>query len=75
MVLFHVQPLPKDRNGFIEIVHDRRDGEAKRRRFTVKGVPFHEADKFQWVCSLLAQDQPRTRAGRPRDVRTHAVRP
>ena len=72
--LFHLQPLPKDREGFVEVRHDRRDGETKRRRFVVEGVPFHDAENFQWVCRLLAQDPDRTRAGVPRDVRTHAFR-
>lgn len=74
MALFHVQPLPQEDEGWIEIRHDQRDGETKRRRLVVKGIPFHEGSKFQWVCKLLSQDSDRTRAGQIRDpsnLRTH----
>ncbi len=70
--LFHVKPLTDDREGYVEIRHDGRQGaEPERRRFTLKGAPFHDATNFQWVCMLLAQDQARTKGGAVRDVRLH----
>lgn len=68
--LFHVQPLGPDREGFIEIRHDRRDGDTKRRRFRVMGVPWHDAENFMWRARMVAQDGGRTRAGDPSDVRS-----
>ena len=63
--LFHVQPLPKGKIGYIEVRMDRRDGEAKRRRFTVRGVPQRRADEFDWRVNLSSQDQARLRNGQP----------
>ncbi len=67
--LFHVQPLGPGRDGFIEVRHDKRDGPAKRRRFRVIGVPWHDAEAFMWRARLVAQDGDRTRQGVPADVR------
>jgi hypothetical protein len=61
--LFHTQPLPTDRDGFLEIRIDARDGVTTRRRFAVKGVPFRDADKFEWRARLTKVDSDRTRAG------------
>lgn len=72
--LFHVNPLGKNQEGFLEVVLDERMGKAIRRRFVRKGTPQYEADKFQWVCKLLAQDQPRQRDGRVRDVSVRGER-
>lgn len=66
--LFHCAPLPKGFQGFIEIVMDRRDGAAKRRRFTVFGAPTREADKFQWSVGLVRQDASRKIDGEPNPV-------
>ncbi len=63
--LFHVQPLPKGRTGYIEIQMDRRDAQAKRRRFAVRGVPARRADEFDFRVSLSVQDQARLRSGQP----------
>ncbi len=68
--LFHVQPLPAGREGFIEIRHDRRDGETKRRRFRNIGVPWHDAEAFMWRAKMVTQDGGRTREGQPSDVRS-----
>jgi hypothetical protein len=55
---------------YIEIRADGRfegaGGEGpKRRRFVVKGVPWLDQAKFEWVVRLFQQDNPRTRRGRP----------
>ena len=68
--LFHVQPLGPDREGYIEIRHDRRDGVTKRRRFRVIGVPWHDAEAFMWRARMVTQDGGRTREGQPVDVRS-----
>lgn len=61
--LFHVQPLPTDMDGFIEMRIDARDGSTERRRFTVKSVPFRNAGRFEWVVPLTSQQGDRSRSG------------
>lgn len=61
--LFHTQPLPDGRQGFIEVRIDERDGSTVRRRFAVTGVPFRDVDRFQWTVRLVRQDEDRGRAG------------
>ncbi len=67
--IFHTQPLPKDRDGYLEVRVDERDGVTKRRRFTVKGTPFRDTEKFEWSVRLRAQSiaSARTREGAIRD--------
>jgi hypothetical protein len=48
---------------FIEIQMDRRDGIAPRRRFVVTGVPFRDAEKFEWRATLFLQNGERKPAG------------
>lgn len=64
-VLFFALPLPPGRQGFIEVRIDARDGSTERRRFIVRGIPFRDADGFQWRATLLRQDEDRTRSGLP----------
>lgn len=67
--IFHTQPLPGDRDGFLEIRVDERDGKTQRRRFSVKGTPFRDTEKFEWSVRLRAQTiaTARTRDGAIRD--------
>ena len=61
---FNGEPLPKNQQGFIEVTHDRRKGNMpKRRRFVVRGAPWHDAEKFQWVVALSEEDDERNRNG------------
>lgn len=68
LALFHKQPLDPALEGFIEVRHDRRDGNTKRRRFVVIGTPWHDAEGFQWKARLISQDGDRSRSGKPSDV-------
>lgn len=61
--LFHIQPLPQDQEGWLELRIDRRDGSTTRRRFVVKGAPMRRADEFDWHVKLFEQDVRRSRAG------------
>ena len=64
------QPAGASSETFLEVRYDARGGrDPVRRRFVVKDVPHHEAENFQWVCTIVAQDQPRRRDGTVRDVR------
>jgi hypothetical protein len=65
--LFHVQPLGKDQDGFLEVRVDERDGSTMRRRFTIKGTPFRDAEKFEWSAYLTTQNADRSRAGQVQD--------
>lgn len=65
-LLFHVQPLPAGQEGFIEIQMDRRDGEARRRRFVVQGAPQRKPEDFEWTVRLASQEGKRERSGRVR---------
>lgn len=48
---------------FVEVRMDPRDGVSERRRFIVSGMPYRDGEAFEWVVSLLRQDQDRTRGG------------
>lgn len=61
--LMHVLPLPPGSIGYVEIRHDSRDGRTERRRYVVRGVPWRDAENFQWVASLSSQEKPRPRSG------------
>lgn len=61
--LFHTQPLGEALDGFLEVRVDSRDGEAVRRRFSVKGAPYRDAGKFEWSARLRIQYADRSRAG------------
>lgn len=65
--IFHTQPLPADRDGFIEMRVDERDGSTIRRRFSIKGAPFRDASKFQWTARLRTQSHDRSREGAIQD--------
>lgn len=67
--LFHCDAPRRGQEVWIEARVDARDGSTERRRFTVSGVPYRDADRFQWVAVLLRQDQDRTRAGEPYPAR------
>ena len=59
--LFHVE---RGFQVFVEVRHDSRDGQQpKRRRFTVKDVPWRKAKDFQWVARLQVEEQARNRDG------------
>lgn len=66
--LFFLEPLPATDQGWIEARIDARDGVTERRRFIVSGIPFRDADGFQWRANLLRQDEDRSRAGVPANV-------
>ncbi len=63
---FHVKPLTEAHEAFYEVRQDGRDGaEPVRRRFVIRGVPERDAENFQWVLRLSAQNQQRSRKGQP----------
>lgn len=64
--LFHVK---RGSQVFVEVRHDERDGNAKRRRFWVDGAPWRDAEGFQWVVPLAAQQGARSRSGAPKVTR------
>lgn len=51
---------------WIEVRVDERDGETRRRRFTVQGVPTRRP--FEWEVTLAKADEDRTPGGLVRDV-------
>lgn len=63
--LFHVaRQLPRDRDAFIEIRMDGRDGPSTdRRRFAVRGAPHRDAERHQWVARLVKVLGDRRRGG------------
>jgi len=65
LTAFHVkQPLGEGREAFYEIVRDARDGQpGLRRRFVLRQVPDHDAENFQWILRLSAQDKSRGKDG------------
>lgn len=56
---------PANEERLIEVRVDDRHGLTRRRRFTVSGVPFLRAERFEWVVDLLPQDDARERDGSP----------
>lgn len=70
--LFFVDPLPPDRQGFIEVTVDARDGTSPRRRFTVVGVPTRFATSFEWQATMVREDASRTRSALPNPVTVRA---
>lgn len=64
-LLLHDYPLPRGDQGFIEVRVDARDGSTERRRFIVRGVPYRDAQRFEWRAALLRQDADRARSGAP----------
>ena len=48
---------------YIEVRHT--DPEARRRRFTVRGVPWQDADTLEWIVSLSVEEEPRELSGAP----------
>ncbi len=59
--IFHVKP---GEQAFVEARHDERDGNTKRRRFTLASPPWRDVEKFQWVVRLSTEDAARTRSGK-----------
>lgn len=62
-LLFPKKPLKEAQEAFVEVREDARDGSTKRRRFQVRGVPFREADNFQWAATLSNEQEERQRSG------------
>jgi hypothetical protein len=61
---FNGEPLGAGQQGYIEIRHDtRKEMLTERRRFTVRGAPWHDAEKFEWVVSLSEEEGARERDG------------
>lgn len=61
---FNGVDLKPGQQGYIEVVHDRRKGNSpERRRFTVRGAPWHNAEKFEWIVTLSDEEIPRNRDG------------
>lgn len=51
---------------FVEVSLDARDSDpSKRRRFAKAGVPWYDAERFQWSVRLTRQDSDRSRSGAP----------
>lgn len=61
--MFHRYPLPLDRDGFIEMRVDDRDGLTARRRFVVREVPERDAEAFDWRVMLHSQEADRSAEG------------
>jgi hypothetical protein len=62
-------PVAENENFYYEIEFPppgavNRDGE--RRRFSIKGVPYYHADRFQWNVTLTRARGDRKRSGAPR---------
>jgi hypothetical protein len=56
--------LPPGQQSFIEVRHDERKGnEPTRRRFTTRGVPWHNAEEFEWIVTLSDEEENRRRDG------------
>jgi len=51
---------------FIEVRVDARDGQTRRDRYVVAGVPERRAARFDWTVDLRKQDENRERDGRAR---------
>lgn len=62
-LLFRRGRLEPGQEAYVEVREDARDGSTKRRRFQVRGVPFREAESFQWVVTLTSEQQDRERNG------------
>ena len=59
-LFFNGAKLPPGQQGYIEVRHDARKGnEPPRRRFTVRGVPWHDAERFQWIATLSDEEPDR----------------
>lgn len=48
---------------FVEIRHDSRDGSTERRRYSVRGQPWRNAEEFEWSVTLGTEQQARERDG------------
>jgi hypothetical protein len=56
--------LAAGEQSFVEVRIDGRDGsDPVRHRLTVSGVPFRDADGFQWIVPLKIQQEERNRNG------------
>lgn len=74
--LFSRQLGPAEQQ-FIEVRLDERFGaDPVRHRLTLSGVPYYDATGFQWVLSLLVQQEERKRTGELSErERTYALHP
>lgn len=59
---------------FIEVRHDKRDGETERRRFAVVGQPWRNAKDWSWVVRMTTEQQARERNGALDVVETYPER-
>jgi hypothetical protein len=67
--------LGPNQQSFIEIRHDARKGnEPTRRRFVTRGVPWHNAEEFEWIVTLSDEDENRGRAGELPDKTLDPIR-
>jgi hypothetical protein len=48
---------------FVEQRVDSRDGETQRRRYVVRGQPWRDAERFQWVVNMSTEQQARSPSG------------
>lgn len=64
--LLFQEGLQPGQEGFVEVLHDGRDGPApKRRRFQVTGAPWHDAERFEWVTRMVRARPDRKRSKKP----------
>lgn len=56
-------PLPAGLETYLEIRLDARDGQTKRRRYNVSGVPVRRAEQFDWKVQLTRARPDRERNG------------
>lgn len=63
-LFFNGAELPPGQQGYIEVRHDARKGNTpRRRRFIVRGAPWHDAERFQWIASLSDEEHDRLPSG------------
>lgn len=66
--------LKNGQQKYIEVRYDERNGTPeRRRRFVIRGVPWHDAERFEWVVTLSDQNIERDRAGLPEEI--HEINP
>lgn len=67
--------LTRDEEFFYEVMHNpwcANDQQTRLQRYTLKGIPFHNAEKFCWEIELTDQELPRLPEGsRPDRDATH----
>lgn len=59
-LFFNGAKLGPGQLGYIEVRHDARKGnEPSRRRFVVRGAPWRDAERFQWIATLSDEEHDR----------------